>query len=1150
MMTKNIIKTSLRAGFILMIISWAFCWSLHASEDTVKEEYGYEKKDKAAEKKRFLEKLQNDYKKVDMAIENTKTLIDRSRNRPYLPEIYLRLAELYIEKSRIVYFIRKNQVSDSLKSLKQFESTNLKNQALEIYQRILDDFPTFEDRDKVHFFMAHEYRELGQIEEMVKCYREIITRYKNSRYVPESYLLLGDYFSNKADILTAISHYSAVLKYPESPAIVIARYKLAWCHINEKDHKKAIKLFEECVTSTAHEDIDVDTYRRVDIKLEAFVDMAYCYPEIYKEEKPEHAINYFKQYAWSRPVYTTVLEKLAYRYYIKKKWHHAATLYRELSELQHDYEKLLEYARNTFECVQEIGKFEEAEKDMTHIIKALKLQKYSIHVAEEEKKKNLTDFEIYARNIVTHLHDKARKEKSVASFKQAADAYKKYLDFFEDSPVQQDMETNYAETLFSSNQYLAAGKMYEKIAEDKTKLGMHTQDALYSTVISYYSALKRKEEMNYYETAYARDGLRTSGTLYAKFYPESKQVPDVLFNVAWIAYDEGNYDQAIGEFTEYLKMYPSGKTAKAAIHLTLDAYHLRENYKGLIKFGNDVLAGNMIHDPKFATEVRNIVKASESKIVSSMTVAAVNNWEQGSSELIEFAEENENSGLGEQALTALLVSGKEKGDLRTVYSTGNKIIKQYPNSENMESTLTIMIDSFSKAAQYRILAQYMETFAQKFPKHKNSPEFIYQAGYIREMLGEYKQSSADYRKYLGMGQKSIPDYDDIVFSMAQNDVDMGNAHNAISVLTSYRAGLSATGKVRADAWVSSLYYAQGDAAKAGIYRSKAKKAYRPAMGKVDEMVKSGVAGAAYDGMDGLYQKYMKISLGASIDNTIVAEKNKLMQSLEKGYLGIIQYESAQWALKACYRSFEINKEFASFLQNAPMPELSPEQKTQYKAILDKKIADYMDKADQYRNACVAQAEKWETCNPELAGYFLNNNSGRGTPGHISNFSLAGVSRQISADFFNDETLKQYHEKLMNTSDDLDTLMDLAQAYIDAGDYKQSMIIIKKAIEEIKSDEKTMIASAYNLLGLAYLYDHNDPLAKEALKQAISEDPEMVNAKINLAGLYTYYGHEEKAQSIYDSIGNNAVMGITENTIHPRAKELYDDTTKLAKNENL
>ena len=56
--------------------------------------YEYEQKDKAEEKKKSIQRLERDKHKVELVIETTKTLIDRSRQRPYLPELYLRLAEL------------------------------------------------------------------------------------------------------------------------------------------------------------------------------------------------------------------------------------------------------------------------------------------------------------------------------------------------------------------------------------------------------------------------------------------------------------------------------------------------------------------------------------------------------------------------------------------------------------------------------------------------------------------------------------------------------------------------------------------------------------------------------------------------------------------------------------------------------------------------------------------------------------------------------------------------------------------------------------------------------------------------------------------------------------------------------------------------
>jgi TolA-binding protein len=260
-------------------------WGATGKNDA-QEQYVYEQKDEAQEKKRYIIKLEQDKRKCELAIINTKTLIGRSKNRPYLPELYLRLAELYIEKSRVVFFLRKSLLADGGESaLDQYEANMLKKQAIEIYQRILDQYPDFQYSDKVHFFMAHEYHELGQTDEMIAQYRTLLQKYPASLYAPEAQLLLGDYYFNqKQDVDESTRHYEAVLKYPKSPAVAAARYKLAWCRINQADFKGALELFEASVTSPqTSKDLDIDTYRRVDVRLESLVDMAFCFPEVYKK---------------------------------------------------------------------------------------------------------------------------------------------------------------------------------------------------------------------------------------------------------------------------------------------------------------------------------------------------------------------------------------------------------------------------------------------------------------------------------------------------------------------------------------------------------------------------------------------------------------------------------------------------------------------------------------------------------------------------------------------------------------------------------------------------------------------------------------------------------------------------------------------------
>lgn len=424
-----------------------------AAEAAKQRAFEYEHKDLEEEKKKSIQRLEKDKRKIEAAVKTTKTLIDRSRHRPYLPELYLRLAELYIEKSRVVYLLRKSQDPESKSALNQLETNSLKKEAIEIYQRILDHFPDFADQDKVYFFMAHEYSELGKLDQMVKQYRNLIRHHRDSEYAPEAFLLLGDYFFSRQNLPFALKNYKAVLDYPNSSASVIARYKLGWCHINNADYKLALKLFEQAVaTSEGSKKIDIDTYQHVNVRMEALIDLAFCYPEVYKKGRPEKALEYFQKLAWSRQAYVTVLEKLANRYYVKKKWHPSAVVYRQLAELRHDPEYLIEYAGRIYECVQAMGTYRDVDQDVKFIVKALEQQKYSIHVSEKKKQKNLKELELYARDIITHLHERARKKRSKRGFEQATAAYNIYLDFFNKGPVQRQMRANYAEALFASHQ--------------------------------------------------------------------------------------------------------------------------------------------------------------------------------------------------------------------------------------------------------------------------------------------------------------------------------------------------------------------------------------------------------------------------------------------------------------------------------------------------------------------------------------------------------------------------------------------------------------------------------------------------------------------------------------------------------------------------
>ena len=1106
------------------------------------DQYVYEQKDTEAEKKRYVVKLDQDKQKCELAIINTKTLISRSKNRPYLPELYLRLAELYIEKSRLAYFLRKGeQMEGGERALDQYESNMLKQQAIEIYQRILDDFPDFQYADKVRFFMAHEYFELGQTDEMLKQYKSLIGQFPDSQYTPEAHLLLGDYYFNeKQDVEQSTRQYEAVLNYPQSSAIAAARYKLAWCKINVVDYAGALALFESSVESPqASKELDIDTYRRVDVRLESLIDMAYCYPEVYKSATPEQAIAYFKRFAWSRPVYTMVLEKLAYRFYVKKKWSQAAPIYRELAMIRQDPEKLLEYAKNIFECVQAMGTYQHAEKDVAIIVRALQGQIYSPHIKDAGKDKLVNDYEIFARDIITHLHAKARQTNSHADYIVVADAYKQYLDFFTKSPAVRQMGANYAEALFSSGQYLEAGKQYENLAPAATVDTAQRRESLYSAVISYYRALKEnKEKLNFYHAAYAREGLRSVGKIYAAEYPQSSHTPDVLFNVAWVSYDAGDYGQAVEDLSNFVSRYPGHQAAPAAVHLVMDSFHLLENYEGMIAYGKSILTSSAIQDRKLKLEISRIVQGAESRVVSSMTMAAMDDWENTRQDLMQVVDNGGKTQMGEQALNALVLTSKDKKDLPTLFDAGNKLIHTYPDSGNAENTLGILIDTSISIGQLRLLAEYMETFCRRYPQNENSTQFMLQAARIREGLEQYAQANQNYRNYLSRKQIGSDGQDGVVFAMVDNALLMGNSNAAISLLDSYQGRLSNSGRVRAQAQMAVLNLKADRRSQAQKYSQAALKAYSPKMGDQDPLLRDLVAEVAYNNVYASSGRYYKLHLKNVIDNKVVAEKAKQLQTLEEGYQRVLTYKSPAWALKACFRANEINAEFADFLLKSPVPrDLTGEQKAQYRNLIRQKAEAYTDKARQYLKTCVELAEKWEICDPALSGYYYPAEKPQGRENLLGAVAGNTTGTEIGRQALHESSIAKLYGKLLASPKDSRLQFELAKAYLKNRDFRQAALVAENCLNTLNGNQRSLKAELLNLLGLAYLDSGQDPLAKETFKRALAADPSLAAAKVNLAGIYRHYGHGAKAAELMKT---GPFMNLDREAIHPQLGAIYNE----------
>lgn len=464
---------------------------------------------KTRERDELVEKLKRDIFKVDRSIGETEKLITKSRNAPYLPDLQFRLAELFVEKSRYVYYLQAETRPDGIKgAMVSPETRLLKQKAVQLYFRLQREHPDFHDGDKVHFYLAHEQREMGLFDEMLKTQGELIRKYPNSPLRLEAEQILGDYFFDKAELGEAEKHYAAILEAPPSPVHDLARYKLGWIRVNQSKHSEAVVFFEAAASSPPLP--GVDPKKSLNVKREALIDLVYSYTE---SRPAKGALAYFEKLSESRATFALALDKLGNRYFIKQQYEFAIPALRRLMEIQPDPEQDLERSQKLYDALKAAkGRVLPEPTDLRFLVRAAVESKTDAALAEADRKKRLTELEEMARDLATQLHLAAQKKEEKAIYLDAAAAYREYLSLFRPAAYVRPIMKNRADALFAAKEFPEAARQFEELAryEEKSKNMKALEDAEYGALLAHFSTVKPEEAKNRtaFEVADARQALK------------------------------------------------------------------------------------------------------------------------------------------------------------------------------------------------------------------------------------------------------------------------------------------------------------------------------------------------------------------------------------------------------------------------------------------------------------------------------------------------------------------------------------------------------------------------------------------------------------------------------------------------------------------
>ncbi|MBX5483784.1 MAG: tetratricopeptide repeat protein [Myxococcaceae bacterium] len=1055
---------------------------------------------KQKEHEALLLKLKRDIFKVDRSILETEKLIAKSRNAPYLPDLQFRLAELYVEKSRYVYYQQAESRPEGAKgAIVSPETKLLKEKAIQIYSRLLREHPDFHDADKVTFYLAHEQRELGLFAEMLKTLGELIRKYPDSPLRLEAEQILGDYFFDKADLAEAEKHYQVILEAPPSPVHDLARYKMGWIRINQGKHADAVTYFEAAAASAPVP--GVDAQKALNVKREALLDLVYSYTEA---RPAKGAINYFEKLSDSRATFALALDKLGTRYFIKQQYEYAIPALRKLLEIVSDPELDLERAEKIYDSLKAAkGKVLPEPEDIHYLVRAAVEVKTDPDRDEAERKKILAELEEMGRDLATTLHTTAQKKDDVRLYAKSADAYREYLSLFRPKKYVRVMMRNRADALFAAKQYPEAARQFEELAHlidselegakvaakgpsnpgsrsgDSDDGGSH-ESALYGALLSHFTALKKEnvDKLDAFEVADARQALKLLGAEYVSKYPQSDKVTEVKFNIARAYYDDGEFDRSAELFTAFALGNPTHKDATVAGHLALDSYRQLYDFKGLEEAGKKFIASKL--PPGFIAEVKEILTQSRADQLGELALRSATETGDVVEGLIKVADENKGAEIGEKALYGAFTAAREKRDFEKEAEIGQRFVDEYPKSQYVSPVLMALGRHAAEVGRFQDSAQYYELLGQKLGNDGSALDGWLSAARLRMALADTAGAVKDLERAADIAGKRKSEVLTLLATTWMKAKEPARARAAAEQALALDKLSAEAGAIVAEVAAQNGKGAD-DKETQRLIDTLTTIAQGP-NGQTEETAK-GIWYLA----EILYRKYK------ALPSDQVEEKVAMLQQLEGLYTQAASLGSAEYAVASLWRLGTAYQHLADVVEATPLPEgASAAEIQQFRAAVKEQVAPVKQRAESALQACLSRAESLEVFTPAVLGCRTKSDTAKVPIQPVSpKPTPAGI-----------EELQRKAEQVMDAA----SMEALGLAWLEARQLPTAQLVLGRATEL----EDTR-ASAHNALGLALLLSGDAMGARAAYGKALDADPTYEKARVNLAALRCRFGDVDGAR---------------------------------------
>jgi tetratricopeptide (TPR) repeat protein len=435
-------------------------------------------------------------------------------------------------------------------------------EAVALYDRLLKEYPGYEQRDKVLYQEARAYDELGRTEEAIATMERLIGENPHSEHFDEVQFRRGEYFFTRRRFHDAETAYSGIISLgTRSSYYELALYKLGWTLYKQEFYEEALQKYVALLDykvsigydfdRTHDEDDDrrvADTFRVISLSLSNL-------------GGPETSQEYFSKFG-NRSYEDRIYSNLGEHYLSKLRYDDAAKTYKAFIALYPFHRAAPRFSMRVIETFTQGGFPKLVLESKREFASKYGLKsEYWRHFKPEQSPEVLAYLKTNLKDLATHYHaqyqDANEADEKLANYREASRWYGAYLDSFPTEADSAPVNYRLADLLLENKDFGEAAKQYERTAYGYAP---HPQSAAagYAAIFAYREQLKLagKEQQD----AVKRDTVASS-LKFADAFPQDEHAATVLGAAADDMYEMKNYKAAVEADQRVIDKYPGADAA-------------------------------------------------------------------------------------------------------------------------------------------------------------------------------------------------------------------------------------------------------------------------------------------------------------------------------------------------------------------------------------------------------------------------------------------------------------------------------------------------------------------------------------------------------------------------------------------------------------